>query len=252
MITAIIVDDEQGGIDNLRELIRKYCPQVKVIGEGANADEAKKLIDELSPELVFLDIEMPFSNGFDLLAGYEKINFEIIFVTAFEKYVLKAIKLSACDYIMKPIDVSELIAAVAKAAERISLKAESMHLRTFLANIKEPDHKDRKIALPSLHGFIFVKAGDVIHCEADGSCTWFHVTGREKLLVTKNLGEYEDLLGDKDFIRVHHAHLINRHHIVEFKKGNAPIVIMSNGTSITVSQRKRDILLEYLHSSSGF
>src|SRR4051812_11349700 len=109
MIRAIIVDDEQGGIDNLRELLRKYCPQVKITGEGRDADEAKRLIDELSPQLVFLDIEMPFCNGLDLIDRFEKVDFEVIFVTAFEKYVLKAIRLSACDYIMKPIDVSELI-----------------------------------------------------------------------------------------------------------------------------------------------
>ncbi|MDB5281760.1 MAG: DNA-binding response regulator [Bacteroidota bacterium] len=250
MINAVIVDDEKAGIENLKALLAKYCPQIKIKGEAENYNVAKKVIDEVKPQLVFLDIEMPFGNGFELLAAYEQVPFEVIFVTAFEKYALKAIRLSACDYILKPIEISELIAAVIKAAERITFKTEGHNLKFLLANVKAAD-KDRKIALPSLHGMIFVKMTDIIHCEADGGYTWFHFTNREKLLVTKNLGEYEDLLGEKDFVRVHHAHLINYNHIIEFKKGNAPIVIMSDGSPITVSQRKRDILLGYLNAPSG-
>ncbi len=198
--------------------------------------------------LVFLDIEMPYGNAFDLLATYESIPFEIIFVTAYEKYALRAIHLAACDYVMKPVDISELIAAVAKAVERISTKTENQQLKTLLSNIKS-DNKDRKIALPTLQGMLFVRIIDIVRCKADGGYTWFYFSNREKLLVTKTLGDYAELLGEKDFLRVHHADLISRHHVTEVIKATSPIVKMSDGSAVTVSQRKREALYELISSS---
>lgn len=248
MINAIIVDDEKAGRENLKALLTKYCPQVKLLGEAEDPREAKKAIARLEPQLVFLDIEMPYGNAFDLLAGYDSIPFEIIFVTAYEKYALRAIHLSACDYVMKPVDIAELIAAVTKAAERIAAKAENQQLKILLSNIKGDD-KDRKIALPTLHGMVFIKMIDIVRCKADGGYTWFFFCNREKLLVTKSLGDYTELLGETDFLRVHHADLISRHHVVEVLKANSPIVKMSDGSSVTVSQRKRDALYELINSA---
>jgi two-component system LytT family response regulator len=245
MIQALIVDDERAGIENLQALVTKYCPQITIAGSCENIIDARKLIAGLKPQLVFLDIEMPFGNGFELLAEYSKIPFEVIFVTAFEKYAMKAIRLSACDYILKPIDINDLTAAAGKAISRIAAKEENINLNRLLENIRSTD-KDKKITLPTLHGLLFVRIADIIHCEADGSYTWFYFTNRDKLLVTKNLGEYESLLEGKDFIRVHHAHMINQHHITELIKGNSPVIILSNGTNVPVSQRKRDALQEYL------
>jgi len=245
MITAIIVDDEEAGVENLNNLIIKYCPGINVVGTAGSANEAKIIIDKHAPQLVFLDIEMPFGNAFNLLAEYEKVPFEVIFVTAFEKYALQAIRLSACDYILKPIDVSILANAVNKATERINAKTENVQLKNLLTNIKSLD-KERKIALPAMQGMIFVKITDIVHCRADGGYTWFKLTNQNEMLATKNLGEYETLLADSGFIRVHHASLINKLHVVEYKKGNSPVLVMSDGSNINVSQRKRDLLMEQL------
>jgi two-component system, LytTR family, response regulator len=249
MIQAVAVDDEKAGRENLKALLGKYCPQVKVIGEASNPPEAIEVLNKLNPQLLFLDIEMPFGNGFDLLATYEQIPFEVIFVTAFEKYALRAIRLSACDYIMKPIEITELVSAVNKAAERIALKTESEQLKTLLTNIKGLN-KDRKIALPTVNGLVFIKVMDIVRCQADGGYTWFYFSNGKKVLVTKGLGEYEDLLGSDDFIRVHHADLVSRHHVVEIIKTKLPVVKMSDGSAINVSWRKRDALQEMIDGNS--
>ncbi|HWB65196.1 MAG TPA: LytTR family DNA-binding domain-containing protein [Chitinophagales bacterium] len=246
MISAVIIDDEKAGIENLGNLLARYCPDVSIAGTAGNITTGKEIIDDTEPELVFLDIEMPFGNGFDLLAGYSTIPFEVIFVTAFEKYAIKAIRLSACDYILKPIEIAELKAAVERAAGRISQKSDRLPLKTLLANIKELG-RDKKIGLPTQQGLTFVNEADIVRCEADGSYTWFYFTNRDKLLVTRNLGEYEELLADDGFIRVHHAHLINRQHITELIRANAPVLVMSDGSQITVSQRRRDALLKLLN-----
>ncbi len=247
MINAIIVDDEEAGVENLTNLLKKYVPELKVVATACNITMAKELIAKLNPHLLFLDIEMPFGNGLDLIAGYDRIPFEVIFVTAFDKYALQAIRLSACDYILKPIDIQELVNAVGKVEERMALRQENLNLKQLLENVKG-NSKSAKIALPTLQGMIFVKVADIIYCEAEGSYTWFHFSNRDKLLATKNLGEYEDILSGKGFIRVHHAHLVNTDHIIEFIRANSPVIVLSNGVNISVSQRKRDVLNTYIDS----
>jgi len=245
MINAVIVDDERAGVENLRALLTKYCPAVNIVGDASGAAQAKILVDEIKPHLVFLDIEMPFGNAFDFLSIYQHIPFEVIFVTAFEKYAMKAIRLSACDYILKPIDISELIAAVEKARQRISAKGQNEHIQALIANMKSMA-KDKVIAIPTIQGMLFIKTQDIIRFEADGGYTWIHFTNRDKLLVTKTLGDYDEILSDNDFMRVHHAHLVNFQHIAEFIKGNSPTLVMSDNSSVNVSKRKKDILLERL------
>jgi two-component system LytT family response regulator len=245
MVTAVIVDDEKAGVENLRALLSKYCPAVQIIGEANSAAQAKLVCEAVQPQLVFLDIEMPFGNAFDFLSTYQQIPFEVIFVTAFEKYAMKAIRLSACDYILKPIDISELIAAVEKARERISTKVQSENLQALMVNMKNLG-KDKIIAVPTIQGLIFIKTQDIVRFEADGGYTWIHFTNRDKLLVTKTLGDYDEVLSDSDFMRVHHAHLVNFQHVSEFIKGNSPVLIMSDDSSVSVSKRKKDILLERL------
>jgi two-component system LytT family response regulator len=249
MINAIIVDDEAAAIESLERLLSQYCPEVKVVGRAKSAGEARKQIESQDPQLVFLDVEMPYESGLDLLEGYKTHPFEVIFITGFEKYALKAIRLSACDYLLKPVEIDEMKTAVSIATERVTSKAENLRLKTLLANSRAMD-KDMKIALPSLHGISFVKIMDIIHCEAEGRYTWFYFTNREKLLVTKNLGEFEELLSSNNFVRIHHAHLINAHHISEFIKGNSPTLIMTDGSSIMVSQRRRDAPLKLLMDTS--
>lgn len=244
MITAVIIEDELSGIDNLTLLLSKFCPGVKLVGTARSAKEGRQVILDLKPNLVFLDIEMPYGNGFDLIESIEKIEFEVIFVTAFDKYALRAIKSSAIDYLLKPIDIEELIKAVNKAADNVANKREKEQIKTLLNNIGPK--KLEKIALPTGNGMLFIKTADVIRCEAEGGYTWFYLTGRPKILTTKNLGEYDEMLEDSDFIRVHHQHLVNFEHITEYKKGTSPTLVMSDGAEITVSFRKKDVLLERL------
>jgi two-component system LytT family response regulator len=245
MITAIIVEDELSGIENLILLLNKFCPQVKIIGSARTAREGKEIILEKKPQLVFLDIEMPYGNGFDLLQSFDSIDFEVIFVTAFDKYALKAIKSSAIDYLLKPIDIEELIKAVNKAYININQKQEKERINTLLQNLGPK--KLEKIALPTGNGMLFIKTSDVIRCEAEGGYTWFYLTNRPKILTTRNLGEYEELLESNDFLRVHHQHLVNFEHIAEYRKGTSPVLIMSDGAEITVSFRKKDALMEKLN-----
>lgn len=249
MIKGIIVDDEPAGVLNVKALLKKYCPHILVVGEGYGGAEALELINRTKPDLVFLDIEMPLTNGFELLDSVGHLRFEIIFITAFEKYALKAFKVDACDYILKPIDINDLVAAVTKATERIESRVEAHNLKNCL--IAQVPHRDKKIALPSLQGMVFVKLNDVIRCEADGCYTWFYFADTTKMLVTKKLGDYEVLFKDWGFIRVHHASLINCQHIVEFKKGNSPQIVMIDNSTVSVSQRKKDVLLAYIHSLEG-
>lgn len=249
MIRAVIIDDEEAGIQNLKNVLEKHCGQVNVVAVCSNYNNAKDVIDTAMPDLVFLDIEMPLGSGFNILAQYHPIPFQVVFVTAYDKYALKAIRFAACDYVLKPIITDELVAAVHKAVTRIELNGENAYLKNLLANIKAID-KDKRIALAGLESTIFIKVSDIIRCEADRGYTWFFFTNREKLLATKNLGEYEALLSDKGFIRIHHADLVNCNHIVEFKKANTYTVIMSDGSQVNVSQRKRDVLLEYLNKTT--
>lgn len=248
MIKAVIVDDEIAGVENLASLIGTYAPDVNVVSTQTDALKAMDAIRSHRPDLVFMDVEMPAINGFDVLAQLGDLDFEVVFVTAYEKYALKAIKLSACDYILKPVDINELRAAINKAARSIAAKETGRGINRLLENMRSLD-KDRKISLPTMQGMIFVKISDIVRCEADGSYTWFYFANRERLLVTKNLGEYEALL-EGEFIRVHHAHLINKLHIAEVKKGNSPTLILSNAVSVPVSQRRREVLQQYLDSLS--
>lgn len=245
MITAVIVEDELTGIENLAVLLNKFCPRVKLIGTARSAKEGKEVILDLKPDLVFLDIEMPFGNGFDLLQSIEKVDFEVIFVTAFDKYALRAIKVAAIDYLLKPIDIEELIRAVDRATDNIVNKREKERIQTLLQNFGPK--KLEKIALPTGSGMLFVKISDIIRCEAEGGYTWFYISGRPKILTTKNLGEYDELLEGSDFIRVHHQHLVNFEHITEYKKGTSPLLVTSDGAEITVSFRKKEALLERLN-----
>lgn len=245
MIHAIIIDDEIAGISNLRALVSKYCSKVKIVAECENIIQGKEAIEALKPQIVFLDIEMPFGNGFDLLLSYEKVPFQVIFVTAFEKYALQAIRMSACDYVLKPIGIHDLIAAVDKAVERCNQKSENDNLKLLLSKLMSTEANAR-IALPTAHGTVFVPLANIIYCEAEASYTWFYFTDRARLLVTKNLGEYEELLSGSGFLRIHHAHLVNAAHITGLVKGNSPTIILGNKVHLSVSQRRKDVLQRYI------
>ena len=244
-IQAIIVDDEQNNRDNLRQLLQKYCPQVNVISLCASAKEAAKNIETQKPELVFLDIEMPDGNGFSLLEKLAPINFEVIFVTAYDHYGIKAIKFSALDYLLKPIDVTELIQAVAKAQEKITQQQENERMQHLLQNNKLPD-ENKTLALSLADKIEFVEINTIIRCEAENNYTTFFLNDGQKLVVSKTLKEYDDLLSPFHFLRVHQSHLINLNYVKSFIKNDGGYIRMKDGSSVSISRQRREAVLKIL------
>jgi two-component system, LytTR family, response regulator len=239
MLNAVIIDDEVKGREVLNELVLEHCPQVSIVGMADSAVTGVELIKNLKPNLVFLDIEMPFGNGFDLLEKVEENNFDVIFTTAYDHYAVKAIKFSALDYLLKPISAEDLKEAVAKAYEQfVEQRNISMQLEHLLKNVRS-SNLPTKIALATLNGLQFINIDQIITCKADGSYTELQLASNEKLVITKALKEFEDLFNDYNFFRIHHSYIINLNRIKKYIKGNGGYVIMENDVSIDVSTRKK-------------
>lgn len=244
MIKAVIIDDEPKNVRLLNGMLKEFCPQVQVIGEAFNAKEGKELILSSNPELVFLDIEMPYGNGFDLIDSLGQVSFEVIFVTAFDKYVLQAFKYSALDYLLKPVNIEELQAAVKNAEKRIGASHINGQLSLLLENLKKPLAGLQKIAVPHQHGYDFVPLTEIIYCEAKGAYTEIFLSGKRKLTVSKTIGEYESLLPEDTFFRIHHSTLVNLNQVKKYSRGRGGYVEMEDGTELEVSVRKKE---EFLH-----
>lgn len=249
MIRTILVDDEPRGMNTLKKLLQEYCPELRIIAECNDADSAKDKIELLEPQLVFLDISMPGKSGFDLLMELEQINFEIIFVTAHNEYTLQAFRYSATDYLVKPIDEDLLTGAVKRAIKRIAAAAINNNITTLLHNIQKPQSgQDAKLCIPSLKGFQVVDLKNILFCEASGSYTNFHFVDQNSICSAKPIYEYEELLADAGFVRIHKSYLVNLLHIKEYIRGEGGSVILSNNTEVEVSRRKKDLFLSSMKS----
>jgi len=242
MINTILVDDEKSNSDILAEILRQYCPSVTVLDTCTNIDDAARLITAHNPQLIFLDVQMPNGSGFDLLDRLSTKPLEVIFVTAYDSFLLKAIRYSALDYVLKPVNISEITAAVKRAEERLANKSVNRQLEVLLANILQPAHTQR-IALPSKEGYIFVPITDIMRLEASGAYTTIHTSDGHSYLISKNIREYEELLPASIFCRVHHAHIVNLNFIKIYHKGRGGYIEMTNGTGIEVSVRKKEEFL---------
>ncbi|MBS1622393.1 MAG: response regulator transcription factor [Bacteroidetes bacterium] len=240
---AIIVDDEILVAQNLNLLLNRYCPEVQVLGMVHSASEAEKLIRAEEPDLVFLDVEMPGGNGFDLLRRFSQIRFGIIFVTAFDHYAVQAIKFSAIDYLLKPIDINELRAAVAKAQEQRKSRSINQSLNILLHNMAQPATRLQKLSLPTLDGMTFISINDIVYCQSDGNYTLFFLDNGDKLLITRQIGVYEELLPEPLFCRIHRQYIINVNKVTRYVKGRGGHVVMSDGQEIDVAVRKKDDFL---------
>lgn len=244
---TLIIEDEKKSRDMLAGIIEKNCPQLQVVGLAKNVKEGVEMIKSLNPELVFLDISMPDGSGFDLLEQVQGHKFELIFATASDQHAIRAIKYSACDYLLKPIDIDELKAAVDKAVKKKLNSPPSMeNLQFLIQQLKRPDDNYQKITLPTGNAFEVVTIKDIIRCEADTSYTIFHLADKRKLMVSVGLKHYEELLPEQDFFRVHHSHLLNMNHVLRFLKVDGGYAVMSDGTQIEISRRKKDAFLERL------
>lgn len=243
-IKTILVDDEPRGLSSLHKLLQLNCPEAEVIGYAGNADEAKEKIEALKPQLLFLDIAMPEKNGFDLLKSLREINFEIIFVTAHENYMMQAFHFSAVDYLLKPIEDDLLAEAVKRAGKRIEDKNGGQQLETFLHNLHHKGGSQKlKLCIPSLKGFLVVEIQDIIYCEASSNYTNFHFTNRSSICASKPIHEYEELLADSNFVRIHKSFVVNLEHVKEYIRGEGGSVVLSNNNEVEVSRRKKDMLM---------
>ncbi|MEO6820918.1 MAG: LytTR family DNA-binding domain-containing protein [Ginsengibacter sp.] len=246
MLRAIIIDDEPKGRSILKQLIVLHAPELNIIGIAENADEGLHLIDTCKPDVVFLDIEMPGKSGFDLLRELKNIDFKIIFVSAHNHYSLKAIKFHAFDYLLKPIDVDELKQTIEKLLHYSNLNTHEQVVEMISAS-QQKNNDFSKIAIPSTTSIDLINIEDILYCEASGNNTLVYLSNNKKIVATKTLKEYEELLNCHLFFRIHHAYLVNMKHIAKYIKGEGGSIILSNNTELEVSRRKKQEFLNSLH-----
>ncbi|UII23993.1 LytR/AlgR family response regulator transcription factor [Fulvivirga ligni] len=242
MLKTIIVEDEPHGRETLKNLLTEYCEDVTIAALCGTVVEGIEAIDKEQPDLVFLDIELHTGNGFEVLEQVKKLNFEVVFTTAYEDYAIKAIKFSALDYLLKPIDISELKEAVEKTRERRKEMDYNKNLHNLVSNIKGFEQK--RISLSTMEGVEFIKTEDIIRLEANGSYTNFFLVGGRKLVVSKNLKEYENLLSDHDFYRTHYSTLINLRQVDRYLKQDGGCVVLKDGSQAPVSQKRKELFFE--------
>jgi two-component system LytT family response regulator len=242
MINCLIIDDEAKNIKLLQNMLQMYCPSVKILATDTNAKNGLVLIEELQPQIVFLDIEMPHLNGFDLLKKLEPVNFEVIFVTAFSNYAVEAFEHRATGYVTKPINAEKLVASVNTASKRIEEKNINKNLFSLLEQNTRQITPD-KIPLSTSNGLVFVKLADIMYCESSGNYTNFYLCDNKKIMVSRQLGEYEKLLSDTNFIRIHDKYIIQLAFIKEYIKGSGGSIILENGVEIPVATRRKEEFL---------
>lgn len=245
MLKAIIVDDEPYCCEILAAMLESECPEVEITGICQNANDALTAIRQSSPDLVFLDVEMPKMNGFEMLEQLPSINFHLIFTTSYDQYALKAIRFSAIDYLLKPIDREELKKAVQKVKERIQAPI-PQQLEILLQKIRQPSKPINKIALPTMEGLQMIPIDSIISGESDDNYVKLKLMNGKKILVTRSLKDMEEILEQYSFIRVHRYYIVNLNEIEKYIKGEGGYLVMSDGTTIDVARNKKEVLLKKL------
>lgn len=239
-LDVILIEDEANSREILRKYLKDYCPNVRVLGEAASVDQGLRLLEQKQPDLLFLDVEMPFGNAFDLLERLPDRNFETVFVTAYKQYAMEALNQHAAYYLMKPIVIDELIRAVAYVSEirekEARLESGALHSRAARA--------EGKITLPELEGFKVVKVSDILYCQADDNYTKVFLKDR-KYLISKTLKYLEQALEGFSFARIHKSYLVNVNEVVRYRKGKGGTVVLSNGKELSVSASRKQELLSY-------
>lgn len=239
MLNAVLVDDEESSLSALKEKIGRHCPQVNVSGCFSMAEKAIEAINNNHPNLVFLDIEMPVMNGFLLLQRLQFKNFELIFTTAYDHYAIKAIRYSALDYLVKPIEIEELQSAVQRAEEKRKVYTSNQRLELLLENLLPEHAKNQKIAVPHADGLQFIKVSDIVYLEANVNYTHIFLKDGHKVVISRTLKEFEDLLPSPNFLRIHHSFIINRESVEKYIRGEGGQVVLSNGAVLEISRRKK-------------
>jgi len=246
-VKAVIIDDEQNNIDNLFLLLQKHCPAIAVAATAKNAADGENIILQQQPAIVFLDIQMPGKNGFELLQSLHDYSFEIIFVTAYDQYGIQAIKFAAIDYLLKPVNIDELKTAVNKAVERTLQKQQNLQLQNLMQLLRQQQNRnEHRIALTTLKETRFVRVDEILHCESSNNYTMFFLSGGEKIIVSKPIYEFEEVLNGYGFIRCHQSHLVNKYFVKSWVKEDGGYLVMKDGTQIPVSRNKKDIVKQQL------
>jgi two-component system LytT family response regulator len=245
MIKAILIDDEVHCLDTLNMLMSDYCPEVEVIAQCVSAKKGLEVIEKFHPELVFLDIEMPLMNGFELLEQFKEIPFSIIFTTSYDQYAIKAIRFSALDYLLKPIDPKELAAAVHRVEAR-KMTPSAEQFRMLIDQIQHKETGFTKIAVPTSEGFELISVEQVIRCEADDNYTHLYLKNKNKIIACRTLKEMEEQLQDFSFfIRVHHSWIVNLNEVTKYVRGEGGYLITSDGSTVNVSRSRKDALMKW-------
>jgi two-component system LytT family response regulator len=245
MIKAVIIDDEMHCRKTLGMLLKEYCPEVQVIEQCDNGETGIEVIRKLNPDLVFLDIEMPHMNGFEMLEKLSEISFTLIFTTGYDQYAIKAFRFSALDYLLKPVDHEELKKAVTRAVQHL-LPPLPQQLEILLQRINQHAPAINKIALPTMEGLQMIPVDSIISCASERNYTFILLKNNLKIVVSKILKEVEEMLEEYSFLRVHHSYIVNLNEISKYVKGEGGYLVMSDGSSVDVSRSKKEILLQKL------
>jgi two-component system LytT family response regulator len=250
-LITVVIDDEQDAVNFITSVITEYCPDLETVGKAHNVKDGIQLINDVKPDLVFLDVEMPNGTGFDLLSHFPEKNFDVIFITAFNHYAIRAIKFSAVDYILKPINISEFIESVNRVVQkhssnnilsRITYDALLENLRTI--------HPTR-LVIPTADGREYLNPETIIRIEADRSYSWFYINDKRKILVSKHLKEFQDILNDRNFFRPHNSHLINLDYVKKFVRQDGGYIVMFDGSQVPISRNRKDLFLSHMTRYTG-
>lgn len=243
---VLVVDDEKNARETIVQMLKLYCPEIHTIKEANSVQTAVDTIKKVKLDLLLLDIRLEDGNGFDILKKIDLENLNVIFVTAYDEYAIKAFKVSAIDYILKPVDPDELVAAIELAHKKIAKDLLTNRIDFFLSQIETRNSTVQKIILKTAESTHFINISEIIYCEADRNYTTFVLENDRKILMSKNLREYEELLPHNIFLRPHQSFLINTNHITQYLKGDKNAFILTNGDEIPVSLRRRELVLEYI------
>ena len=244
-ISTVIIDDNKTALESLRILIQRNYPQLQIVGEAFSVESGIELISNLHPDVVFLDVEMPDGTGFDLIKRLKRIDFQVVFVTAHDKYAVNAFKMSALDFLLKPVDLDELAITIRKIEQKLKEDNTLEMIQHILENF-DRNSDNKKVVLKTSDGIHLVELKKIIRCEAANNYTIFHLSNQKTIVVSKTLKEYENILAIYDFIRIHHSHLINVHYMDRFIKDEGGMVILQNGTELPVSHNRLQSLINFL------
>ncbi len=244
MVKLAIIEDEEDILAVTQKIINDYCPFVTICGTASDMNSAKELLMNSKPDVALMDINLPGGTSFDVLKTLPEVNFKLIFLTGFEEYAIQAIKFSAIDYLLKPVNPTELISALHQAYKTVEERNNKLMLNALLQNMGEPLLENKVVVLKTAESIHIVEVKNIVRCESDSSYTTFYLTDGQKILISRPLKEYDELLSTFHFFRVHQSHLVNMKYVKKFDKTDGGFIVMCDGSSVPVSTRKKDALIQ--------